>query len=87
MGMFSGEVDLRSAERTINRLIKEVQNSGGSVYLVDKNNPDFSMKLDREIEICYFFLASNDPNCSNCNKVSNYTTDYPSYRGMPEYDD
>lgn len=51
---FSFERDLQKAVQTINDLILQVNKHGGGICLVDLDNPAFSVKLDRPVEITYF---------------------------------
>lgn len=38
----------------LNNLIREVIQSGGSIYLVNKSNPEYSIRLTEEVKIVYF---------------------------------
>lgn len=54
MGIFEQTREVSKAASTLNSLIRQVISSGGSIYLVDKSNPNFSVKLTAEIDIaCY----------------------------------
>ena len=52
--MFSFLKDVERAERTINSMIETVANNGGSVYLSLRDNPDFSVKLDKPVAVNFF---------------------------------
>ena len=54
MGIFSTELTVREIETNLNNLIKQIKFQGGSIYLVDKTNPNISIKLDREFGICFY---------------------------------
>ncbi|MDE7260974.1 MAG: hypothetical protein K2N78_02765 [Oscillospiraceae bacterium] len=51
---FSFERELQHAVRTINNLILNVNRNGGGICLHYLDNPDFSIKLDRPVDIAYF---------------------------------
>lgn len=51
MGNFELQKDLERAVRTINYLIAHCEKYGGMVFMVEKENPDFSVKLRRPIDI------------------------------------
>lgn len=38
----------------LNNLIREVIQNGGSIYLVNKSNPEYSIRLTEEVKIVYF---------------------------------
>lgn len=51
MGIFEQTREISRAVSTLNSLIRQVVSSGGSIYLVDKSNPKFSIKLTTEIDV------------------------------------
>lgn len=54
MEIFEQTREVSKAVSTLNSLIRQVISSGGSIYLVDKSNPEFSIKLTTEIDVvCY----------------------------------
>lgn len=44
----------------LNNLIRAVHEKGGQIYLADKRNRDFSVKLTDEVEIMYFIPLEID---------------------------
>lgn len=61
MGLFNSEVELRNAVKTINSLINIIACCGGSVCMVQADNPNFSVKLDRSIDIVWWGeIGGND---------------------------
>lgn len=54
MRLFEQTKEISTAVNVLNGLIRQVISSGGSVYLVEKSHPDFSIKLTADIDIaCY----------------------------------
>lgn len=61
MGIFEFQKDILHAVRTINYLIDRCTEHGGAVFMVEKDNPDFSVKLRRPIDILsYERIGGND---------------------------
>ena len=54
MGIFEQTRELSRAISSLNCLIRQINASGGSVYLVDKNNPNFTVKLKNEVDVTYY---------------------------------
>lgn len=61
---FTGGVSLKSAdiflgikecESTLNQFIDFIRNSGGQIWLQDKNNKDLAIKLDRNFSLNYYY--------------------------------
>lgn len=44
----------KALNRELNDLIREVVQNGGSIYLVNKNHPEYSIRLTEEVKIVYF---------------------------------
>lgn len=51
MGYFGLDLELRCAVRAVNAIIERAAEHDGGVYMVEKDNPDFSVKLTRPIDI------------------------------------
>ena len=54
LGMIEFAKSVGSLERNFNTLVREILNRGGKVYLTDKDNKDFVIKIDREFNIQFF---------------------------------
>lgn len=61
---FTGGVSLKSAdiflgikecESMLNQFIDFIRNSGGQIWLQDKNNKDLAIKLDRNFSLNYYY--------------------------------
>ena len=44
----------KTFSRELNNLIREVIQNGGSIYIVNKSNPEYSIRLTEEVKIVYF---------------------------------
>ena len=44
----------KQLNRELNNLIREVVQNGGYIYLVNKDNPEYSIRLTGEVKIEYF---------------------------------
>lgn len=45
---------VKDLNKDLNRLIREIIDSGGGIHLVSKEHPEFSIKLTDEVKIMYF---------------------------------
>lgn len=45
---------VKDLNKDLNKLIREVIDSGGGIHLVSKEHPEFSIKLTDEVKIVYF---------------------------------
>lgn len=57
---FYAEKQLQHSLHLLNDLIVSINDAGGSVHLYYKGDEDFSIKLNRPIEISYFLPLSKD---------------------------
>lgn len=71
MGFFEQTREVSRAVSTLNSLIRQVISSGGSIYLVDKSNPKFSIKLTTEIDVV-------------CYEPTNFSSKYTEYQMIME---
>ena len=68
MNIFNIESRVIEVERNLKNLIDSINNMGGAIYITDSNNKDFSIKLDRTININYFVPMYNN----NYNNTTNF---------------